>query len=398
MSPDQVPERNVERPRMALYVPHFLTISMTFVYRQLLGVSEDFDTSVLTTGTDHLDLFPFPAIHVEPSTPLDRAARAWAKHARGSSVNIGPFQRQRFAQHLGELRPALIHAHFGPAGLDLLPVARKLQIPLLVTFHGYDASSMLRRASYRRDLRALFEYAHVIAISQRMANQLIELGAVPSRTQHHYIGVPLDTFAFVERKPVQAKLEAGEALRFLQVSNFVEKKGHATTVEAFARYLEHHPSATLTLAGDGPLRASIEAQVWREGIAKSVEFVGKVGQEHVARLMAESDVFLHHSVTAADGDQEGIPTVLMEAMARGLLVVSTRHAGIEELVEDGSEGFLVEERDVEGYVDVLRGLVDADPAMCRRARAKVDRHFDIARQNRRLVDIYREVIDSKRAD
>jgi len=387
-APDDPPRR----PRLVVYVPHFLTISMTFIHRQLLGVSDAFETSVLTTATEHLDQFPFAPIHVRRRRALDRLVCGCRSRLRGSVVGVGPLQRRGFAADLRAIRPDLVHAHFGPGGLDILPVVRALGIPLVVTFHGYDASSLLRSRSYRRDLGPLFEYAHVITISRRMAARLRELGARDDALDHHYIGVPLGAFPFVERRPVAEKLQAGETIRFLQISNFVEKKGHATTVEAFARFARVHPNWTLTFAGDGALRGGIEAQVRRAGLADRIEFVGRVGQREVAELMARSDVFVHHSVTASDGDQEGIPTVLMEAMAVGLVVVSTRHAGIGELVETGVEGFLTDERDLDAYVGVLRGLAHADPRLPRRARAKIERDFDMERQNRRLADVYRRVL------
>ena len=265
-------------------------------------------------------------------------------------------------------------------------------IPLVVTFHGYDASSLLRNRTYVRDLGPLFDHSHVIAISRRMAARLRELGAREEAIDHHYIGVPLDAFPFVERRPVAEKLRAGEPIRFLQVSNFVEKKGHATTVEAFARFAGPGSNWTLTLAGEGVLRRDIEDRVRRAGLGDRIHFVGKVGQEDVVDLMSRCDVFVHHSVTAANGDQEGIPTVLMEAMAMGLVVVSTRHAGIEELVESGVTGFLTNERDVEAYVGVLRGLADADPDLPRRARARIERDFDMSKQNRELARLYGKVL------
>jgi colanic acid/amylovoran biosynthesis glycosyltransferase len=380
------------RPRLTIYVPHFLTMSMTFIYRQLLGASEAFEASVLTTATAHLDHFPFEPIRVRRRGPVDRLV-CGIRHRvlKGSIRNLGPLQEGGFTADLRAIRPALVHAHFGPAGLEILPVVRGLGIPLVVTFHGYDASGLLRRPGYVRELRRLFDYAHVITVSSRMGERLRGLGARPERLHPHHIGVPLTLFPFVERRPVAEKLRAGETVRFLQVSNFVEKKGHALTVEAFARADRALGDWTLTFAGEGHLRHEVEEQARRAGIADRVVFTGPIGQREVADLMARSDVFVHHSVTDPRGNEEGIPISLMEAMAVGLVVVSTRHAGIEELVTSGDEGFLVAERDVDAYVGVLRGLASADPGLPRRARARIERDFDIDRQNRALVDLYRVI-------
>lgn len=381
-----------ERPRLAIYLPLYLTISMTFVYRQLRGAQRAFDTSVLTTAVEHRDVFPCDDLDEVPPSAVDRLERRVRRALTGSTLHVGSRQRRRMAAALRGRGVDLVHAHFGPSGLDVEPVTTSLGIPLVVTFHGYDMSSYLRKPAYVKALPKLFEHAHCIAISDRMARQLRELGAPPNRVHTHYIGVPLDRFPFMERAPVAARIASGDQVRFLQVSNFVEKKGHRTTLDAFARYAKDVPRFRLTLAGDGPLRSEMIEHAAALGLAERVSFPGKVEQSQVVELMSDADVFVHHSVTASDGDQEGIPTVLMEAMARGLPVISTRHAGIAELIEDGREGFLVDERDVESYVAALKGLVHAPAEIARNARAKIERSFDMARQNEKLVEILRSTL------
>jgi colanic acid/amylovoran biosynthesis glycosyltransferase len=128
-------------------------------------------------------------------------------------------------------------------------------------------------------------------------------------------------------------------------------------------------------------------------ISDRVEFVGRVVRRQVSDLMRSADVFVHHSVTGSDGDMEGIPTVIMEAMSTGLPVVSTKHSGIPELVDHGRDGFLVSERDVEGYAAALLSFRTADPAMGKSARKKIEEKFNIAVQNAELKRIYRRAID-----
>jgi glycosyltransferase involved in cell wall biosynthesis len=294
---------------------------------------------------------------------------------------------------LSDERARIVHAHFGHFGLDMLPVARALGIPLLVTFHGFDASKLLRDPRYAKDLTRLFEYAHALTVSRDMAARLTPFGLRSDRSAVHYIGAPVEDFAFVERTPIAEKIKRGEPLTFLQVSNFVEKKGHRYTVEAFARHMRDRPMDRLVLAGDGPLRRSVEAACESLGIRAGVDFPGRVVKNRVAELMREADAFVHHSVTAADGDMEGLPTVLMEAMATGLVVVSTRHSGIPELVEDGVDGFLAGERDVDEYAAKLRALASADAAMGRRARQKIEEKFNMSKQNALLREIYKRLID-----
>jgi glycosyltransferase involved in cell wall biosynthesis len=226
-----------------------------------------------------------------------------------------------------------------------------------------------------------------------MVDRLREVGVEARRLHVHYIGVPVEDFDYVERRPIANKIEAGEKLRFLQISNFVEVKGHRYTVDAFARFTERVPNCELVFGGDGPLRQEIENLCAARGIVGKVHFTGTIAKEDVIRYMQEADVFLQHSVTLDNGCKEGLPTVLMEAMSTGLIVVATRHSGIPELIEDGVDGLLVEERDVEGYAQRLYSLAEQPADMGRRARSKVESTFNMAVQNARLIEIYQQTID-----
>lgn len=377
---------------VAVYPRHYLTVSMTFIYRQLLGVADEFDPIVLAGSVDNLDLFPFASIYSREKSLPERAYCRMVRTLTQKHAALSPLQNNYWKRILRENGARLIHAHFGPAGLEMLPLAKFLNLPLLVTFHGYDASSLLHDPTYLRGLRELFEYAHIITVSQVMADRLQEFGARPDRTQVHYIGVPVEDFRFISRTPLREKRRNSEQIKFLQVSNFVEKKGHRYTVQAFRDFLAHHPASTLTLAGEGPLQQSIRHLCDELGIRDKVRFTGKVAKEQVIELMENSDVFLHHSVTAENGDQEGIPTVLMEAMAMGLVVVSTFHSGIPELIEDGHTGFLVSEKDIPGYVKKMTAAIDSPPELPQQAAQSVWNKFNIGLQNVQLKNIYRTVM------
>lgn len=383
------------KPTVAIYVRYFLSPSETFVYRQLQGISDAFHPIVLTTEVRNPELFPFDEIHARNKTFVDKVQARAQGFFTGQFSVLATAQRKHFTRVLASRQARLIHAHFGHYGLDVLPLASALGMPLLVTLHGHDASVLLRNATYVRNLRELVEHAHVITVSHNMVDRLAGVGVHPRRLRVHYIGVPIGDFAFVERKPVRDKLREGELVRFLQVSNFVKKKGHEYTVRAFARYLPKHPASELVLAGDGPCRPEIE-QLCRElGVDDHVRFTGTVAKDRVRELMAEADVFVHHSVTPEDGSMEGLPTVLMEAMATGLVCISSWHSGIPELIDDGVNGFLVHERDVDGYVERLEALAEVEPDLPARARGKVENQFDMAQQNAELQAIYEEIVAAR---
>jgi glycosyltransferase involved in cell wall biosynthesis len=374
------------KPVVAVYVRHFLTISMTFVQRQLRGVEESFPSIVLAAERHHEDLFPHDRVVLQNVGWTERVVRLLKRSAGRGYGHVSPRRLRGWASACREHGVRMIHAHFGNRGIEILPLARELDIPLLVTFHGQDASSHLRNPGYRRGLRELFAHAHVLAVSQAIADRLVAEGADPERLEVHRVGIPLEVFTPVDRTPLCRKRE----VEWLQVSNFVEKKGHQYTVAAFRRLLEHKPESRLTLAGDGPLRSEIERSC--AGLGDRVRFPGKVSEDQVLRAMRSADVFLHHSVTAQDGDQEGIPTVIMEAMATGLPVLSTHHAGIPELVEDGVTGHLVPERDVDAYLQKMLAVLEDDGSLGRRASRSVREHYSLETQNARLRDHYAEVL------
>lgn len=378
---------------IAVYQPNFLSVSMTFIYRQLLGVADEFFPIVLTKKLANENLFPYPHIYVAGPSVLEDVYSRFLRRAAGHFGTMSRRGRDYCARVLVENDARLVHAHFGSSGIEILPVAKSEGLPLLVTFHGADASKFLESRSYVSKLRELFAYAHIIAVSKRMADELVALGADEKRTFALYIGAPLEDFAFVDRKPVMAKKADGETIHFLQVANFIEKKGHAYTLRAFRDFSHFYPNCDLTLAGDGRLRSSME-QLCRElEITDRVRFVGAVAKPEVIRLMNSADVFLHHSVTAKDGNMEGIPTVLMEAMATGLIVFSTFHAGIPELINDGVSGFLVNERDVAGYSEKLIHCLEHSETVGQSARETVSERFDLRKQNEKLKGVYRAVTE-----
>ncbi len=156
------------------------------------------------------------------------------------------------------------------------------------------------------------------------------------------------------------------------------KKGIATALRAFASFAKTHPSATFTVAGEGPLDAELKEFTSTLGIAANVKFTGFLDQAALTALFAESHIFLHPSETAG-GDTEGVPNAMLEAMASGMPVVATRHGGIPEVVVSGESGLLCEEVDPAGLCAALERIARRSRAVPepveerRRARARAIR-------------------------
>lgn len=386
---------NIEHKKLALYTDQFLTPSMTFIHRQLTSLPMDWQTFVLARTRKNELLFPYKNVYCSRRNLNEKVMNKLRNRIGFRYTSLSKQSSNYFLTVLNKEKPSLIHAHFGPSALEILPLAKHLSIPMVTTFHGFDASSMLNNHCYIKQLKELFAYSFVITVSEAMRSELIALGSPQSRTSCAYIGVPVDKFKQHSRTPIIEKIRANLPINFLQVSNFVEKKGHEYTLTAFSELLKYCPNAKLQLAGDGPLKEKMEYLADELDIRNAVDFLGHMDTNEVIKLMEKGDCFVHHSVTALNGDKEGIPTVLMEAMASGLPVISTMHAGIPELILTKVNGYLVEEKNIEEYVNTLRSVLEDDGSIGVSARETVESKFNMNKQIQLLTLMYEKLITEK---
>ena len=264
-------------------------------------------------------------------------------------------------------------AEYGTTGVQVMAAAQRLGIPLIVHFHGFDASRKKVLASHGDEYRRLFRIASaVVCVSRVMEKQLLVLGAHEDRLHYNPYGVDCDQFKLGRPEEM--------APHFLAVGRFVDKKAPHLTISAFARVSRQCPESRLIMVGDGPLLGSCRDLATGLGIAGSVDFLGVQDHAAVADKMRQCRCFVQHSVLAEDGDCEGTPNTILEAMASGLPVVATRHAGIPDVVIEGETGQLVEERDIEGMADHLLKMA-LNPIMARTfglaGRQRVESHYSI---------------------
>ncbi len=291
------------------------------------------------------------------------------------------------AARLRGFAPKLVHAHFATDGVAALPLAKALGVPLVTTLHGYDVSrsaarmllsgrwSWTRYALLRR--RLLRRGRLFLAVSEALRRRAVADGYPADRTLTHYLGVAL---APLEAEPPEPGL-------ILHVGRLVEKKGTAVLFDAVARL----DAARLVIIGDGPLRASLERQAQTLGLGERLRFLGALPPAEVAAWMRRAWALAVPSVTARDGDAEGLPTVIKEAAALALPAVGTDHAGIPEAIVENETGFIVPERDAEALAARLGALLaspDLRRAMGTAARRLAERKFDAARQVARLEALY----------
>jgi len=285
----------------------------------------------------------------------------------------------------------LIHAHFGTDARYFLGVAKRTGLPLVVTFHGHDAYRFpntlggLAKYYYRK----LWEQASmVLTISDHMRHTLMELGCPEEKLKVLKVGVNLELFEFSPPKPE-------ETLRFVCVAGFRPKKGLHRLIEAFQLVKQEKNNAELVLIGDGPLREKCEKLASELGVAESITFTGHVPLTEVAMLLKCAHIYVQPSVTAPNGDKEGIPVTLMEALARGVPCIATQHSGIPELIEDGVSGCLVPENDVGALAQAMIGLADHPErwqSMGEAGRMRVEMEHNLMKQTEKLEAIYNEIV------
>jgi glycosyltransferase involved in cell wall biosynthesis len=301
-----------------------------------------------------------------------------------------------FMHALAERRPVLIHAHFGVEAVYAMELADRLDVPLVTTFHGFDATMRARELLASRKpswIQYLAKRAQLarrgalfIGVSRFIVERLVRLGFPAERTRLHYIGVDPATFA--RRAP------AAEPV-VLHVARLVEKKGTRYLLDAFARIAGKHPDARLVVIGAGPLRAQLARRAAELKISARVSWLGAAAHAEVRAWLERAAVLCLPSCTAANGDAEGLGQALLEAAASGVPVVATRHGGIPEAVEDGRTGYLVAERDADGLaaaLDALLGSESLRSAFGDSARRFARERFDLHEQTRGLERLYEAVL------
>lgn len=281
----------------------------------------------------------------------------------------------------------LYHAHFGPVGNNFLALTDCYDVPFVVSFYGWDASQLLQENPHVYD--ELFARVDAVtALSDDMRETLVDHGCPSSKIRIQPLSIDTDLFPYRERIP------DGGPVRLLTVARFVEKKGLVYALEAVASLADEY-DFEYTIIGDGERRELIEATIAEHGLEDVVDLRGWQPQSVVADEMADGHLFLLPSVTAESGDKEGTPTVLLEAQSMGLPVVSTYHAGIPEIVEDGETGLLVPERDSEALADALETLM-AEPdrwsEMGGRGREHIEQNHSIEAVTDDLLELYRSLL------
>jgi len=344
----------------------------------LIALNED---GIFPHDYNFEDSFKFPSKVGYLPQKLDNLQRLLVG---GSVFYQGRDGNEQLSSFLKKKNIQVLLAEYGPVGCAVERACRMAGVRLYVHFHGYDASVLIQtwhiRSAYRRLFRASSGF---IFPSSFLANKLCSTIGIERDESVHVIPCCVNAEEFGDVKSKDQNF-------ILAVGRFVQKKAPNNTILAFSKLLQNLPNLRLEMIGDGELLSQCKKLVETLGIKKQVVFHGSKSHGFVKEKMANANLFLQHSVSAPNGDVEGLPVAVLEAMLAGAVVVATRHSGIPEAVVDGETGFLVDENDVEGmYQSCLRLLKDEEllDSMRKKARQRVKEKFTIEQQLFRLREI-----------
>ncbi len=364
---------------------------MLHIFRQIIGLRK-FDTFVITKQRQNAGQFPFADLEILHSKKFSLLQRAALKylHRQPALVYRGEFEAVR--RILIRRDPDLMHIYFGNTGVHLLPLIERWDRPCVVSFHGMDVQRRHSERGYEEKLRRLLRLVRLVLVrSNSLAIRLIDLGCSPEQIRLNRTGIPLENFPYAPRTTPE-----DGAWTVVQACRLVPKKGLTTALQAFQIFHSQYPNSRFVIAGDGPLRPALNRLVSDLKLDKAVEFTGFVTQTELYHLYRSAHLFLHPSEVAEDGNEEGVPNSLLEAMASGLPVIATKHGGIPEAVTDQVTGFLFSEKDKEGIAEALTWFAKA-PAewarMSREASRAVALNFEHRQQIDRLESIYFEALE-----
>ena len=381
--------------RIAHVVSSFSPLTETFIYDYVTELeAQGHECHVFTHDVVPRPDRPFENVHHVPRPQRWDLDRMFFRAKDGLGIREGESPqwtatRRRLGRAIREVDPDVIHAHFGQMGAEISPLAEQLDTPMVVSFHGRDAFSAYRRSPYKETYGRLFEQASAItAVSRLMADHLRSLGADQEKV--HVVRVGKRTGDYPPRTSLN-----GRVTKWVSVGRMAEKKGHLDALKAFAGVVSSDPDQELTIVGEGPLYDDIESFIARNGLSGNVDLAGSMGHAEVKALMAEADAFVLCSRTGADGDREGVPTVLMEAQLLGLPCVSTTHSGIPEVIPEENQWLLSPEGDVASIERAMRSLIATDREVRERVaaagRRKVEEEFNLRTEVGTLSELYESI-------
>jgi len=388
----------MKKPRSAHFIRGFLQPTETFVGNQITAL-ERYEPVVFCHHLINGHSFPSIKITavIDILPPIQQLLqKSYYKLFRGMT----PFASNQLAHRVKLSGARLLHFHYLVDARFFLPVLRRLKLPSVVSGYGWDVS-LFPRANFGCNyyyLQPIFrEIDLFLAMSDDMKKDMINIGCPERKILVHYFGTEINRFVFSERQYTNKR-----ELRILFCAQLIAKKAPLLVLHALKILEDERNNALewkLVFVGDGPLRAQLEDTVNGFGWKNKVKFAGHIPY-HTAQFVEEykkADIYILPSMTA-NGEKEGIPGSLIEAMASGLPCISTYHAGIPSIITSGQDGFLTREGDIPAITEVLRTLLletDVRERVGKAAAKKALLNYDIRARTKVLENIYDSMLIDK---
>jgi colanic acid/amylovoran biosynthesis glycosyltransferase len=379
--------------RVAIGSQVFLPYTQSWIYRQMqhpdLGIA-----LVVCNEIDNENLFPFQKIEVVPHKPLWIRKVEYKLHPLLKHI---PFfvSAKKYAGYYRALvkhKINLFHVHFGVMAVEVMDLCYALKIPLIVTFHGYDITAVIKRdPSYHKALLNLFSKMKLgIAISEEMKTRLVQLGCPAEKIVVSYLGIPIDEFQEVDRSHRKGPV------KFLHAGRITSTKGVPDVVHAFSSAFTAQEEVELVIVGDGEEKGKVLQAIEDSPLKGKIRFLGRLSNEDLLSIRQACDVFVLNSRTPESGDKEGLPIAILEASCVGLPIISTYHAGIAEGVLHEQTGLLVHEYDTKALAAAMRRMHDQDTRLAfgKAGRKHMEEVFDLVKCNAYLHTVYQKGMES----
>ncbi|WP_186763849.1 glycosyltransferase [Planomicrobium sp. CPCC 101079] len=375
---------------IGIYRNTFLPPSETFIYDQLINL-ENSKVKVITRELKYENYFDFRNLDI--ITLIEKEESPLIKKFKKLMFTLSTSSK-KMEKSVKENDIELIHAHFGVDSIYALKLAKNNNIPLITTFHGYDITRLPKFTFFPISYMIYYFYINqlklkgdlFIAVSNHIKTRLENAGFPKEKILIHHIGINVNEIPFKEERH-------NKEITFLAVGRLTEKKGTIYLIRAFEKLYYTQKNIKLIIIGDGPLKEDLVNFTDNLKSKAKIEFRGLLKHSDVIKEMLNADIFCFPSVTATDGDQEGLGMVQLEAAATGMPVIAFDSGGIKDGIIDGVTGFLIDEKDVNTFsekMNILTTNKKLREEMGRKGRNNIEENFDIKKQTRILEKIYEE--------
>ncbi|MBN2724360.1 MAG: glycosyltransferase [Deltaproteobacteria bacterium] len=376
-----------ENRKIAVFRNNFLPLSETFIHTQMKA-HKKYTPVVFCNNRLNSEVFPdHEFISVSQSDSRNNPKKLFYLLTAYSHNFHKSFKKSDFS---------LIHAHFGHNGVYALPYSKKYNLPLIVSVHGHDVSTLLSAEQYfpgnwlySAGRRELFRHAALFLCAGKELCELLEEAGCPrGKIRLHHMGVDTDLFtpseSFKKDPPV-----------IIMVGRLVYKKGFEYGIRAVSDVIKSGIDCRLEIIGDGQLRKNLEKSVKENGISRYVNFTGFLTPKEVLEKIKNSRILLAPSVVAPNFDRDSGLIVAKEALSCGIPVIGSCHGGLPEIIRTGETGFITPERDhrlMAEYIKTLLKNSELSAKMSLAARTDMKERYSSTVLNTALENIYDSIL------